>query len=67
MGFHDGSVIKYPPAVQDHRRHRFDPWVGKLPWSRKWQPRPLFLPGDSHGQRNPGGPQSMGWQRVRRH
>ena len=27
------------------RRHGFDPWVGKIPWSRKWQPTPVFLPG----------------------
>ena len=35
-----------------HRRHRFDPWVGKIPWRRKWQPTPVFLPGKSHGQRS---------------
>ena len=29
----------------------FDPWVGKIPWRRKWQATPLFLPGKSHGQR----------------
>ena len=29
----------------------FDPWVGKIPWSRKWQPTPVFLPGKSHRQR----------------
>ena len=29
------------------RRHGFDPWVGKIPW----QPTPVFLPGESHGQR----------------
>ena len=34
------------------RRHRFDPWVGKYPWRRKWQPTPLFLPGESLGQRS---------------
>ena len=28
-----------------------DPWVGKIPWRRKWQPTPVFLPGESHGQR----------------
>ena len=28
-----------------------DPWVWKIPWSRKWQPTPIFLPGESHGQR----------------
>jgi len=27
-----------------HKRWRFDPWVGKTPWSRKWQPTPVFLP-----------------------
>ena len=26
------------------RRHGFNPWVGKIPWSRKWQPIPVFLP-----------------------
>ena len=30
----------------------FDPWVGKVPWRRKWQPTPVFLPGKSHGQWN---------------
>ena len=34
------------------RRHRFDSWVGKIPWSRKWQPTPVFLPGKFLGQRN---------------
>ena len=34
-----------------HKRHRFDPWVGKIPWKMKWQPAPLFLPGKFHGQR----------------
>ena len=28
------------------------PWVGKIPWGRKWQPAPGFLPGTSHGQRS---------------
>ena len=30
----------------------FDPWVGKIPWRRKWQPIPVPLPGKSHGQRS---------------
>ena len=34
------------------KRCRFDPWVGKIPWRRAWQPTPVFLPGESHGQRN---------------
>ena len=33
------------------QRYGFDPWVRKIPWMRKWQPTPVFLPGESHGQR----------------
>ena len=33
----------------------FDPWVRKIPWRRRWQPTPVFLPGESHGQRSPAG------------
>ena len=35
-----------------HRRCRFDPWVGKIPWEMKWQTTPVFLPGKFHGQRS---------------
>ena len=34
------------------RRHEFNPWVRKIPWNRKWQPTPVFLPGKSHGERS---------------
>ena len=34
------------------RRWSFSPWVGKISWSRKWQPIPIFLPGKFHGQRS---------------
>ena len=34
------------------RRRRFNPWVGKIPWRRTWQPTPVFLPGEPHGWRN---------------
>ena len=30
----------------------FNPWVCKIPWRRKWQPTPVFLPEKSHGQRS---------------
>ena len=30
----------------------FDPWVGKVPWRRTWQPTPVLLPRESHGQRS---------------
>ena len=33
-------------------RPGFDPWVGKIPWRREWLPIPVFLPGESHGQRS---------------
>ena len=34
------------------KRYRFDPWVAKIPWRRKWQPTPVFLPRKSQGQRS---------------
>ena len=42
------------PACQSGRckSHRFDPWVGKIPWRRKWQPAPGFLLGKFQGQRS---------------
>ena len=41
-------------ACQRRRRKRlsFNPWIRKIPWSRKWQPTPVFLPGKFHGQRS---------------
>jgi len=45
------------------KRYRFDPWVGKILWRRKWQPTPVFLPGESHGQSTLVG--YLGSQRVR--
>ena len=35
-----------------YKRCGFDPWVGKIPWNRKWQPTPVFLPVKFHGQRS---------------
>ena len=43
-----GSVVKNLPANED----RFYPWVGKIPWRRKWHPTPILLPGESHGNRS---------------
>ena len=34
------------------KRPGFDPWGGKIPWRREWQPTPVFLPGEFHGQRS---------------
>ena len=36
----------------DTETWKFSPWVGKIPWRRKWQPTPVLLPGESHGQRS---------------
>ena len=41
-----------PAITGDVGDARFDPWVGKVPWRKKWQPTPVFLPGETHGQRN---------------
>ena len=46
-------------------RPGFDPWVGKIPWRRAWQPTPVFLPGECPWTEKPGGLLSMGLQRVR--
>ena len=46
------SGKKYACQYRRCRRFRFDPWVRKIPWRRKWQPTPVFLPGKSHGQRS---------------
>ena len=47
------------------RRHRFDPWIGKISWRRKWQPTPVFLPITVPWTEEPGDLQSIGSQRVR--
>ena len=47
------------------RRPRFNPWVRKIPWRRKWQPTPVSLPGKISWTEEPGGLKSMGLQRVR--
>ena len=50
------ALVGFPagPSGQEStcqcRRRRFDPCVGKIPWSRRWQPFPVFLPGKSPGQ-----------------
>ena len=52
MDFPGGSVVKNPSAKQETQETQA-PSVGrKIPWRRKWQPTPVFLPGESHGQRS---------------
>ena len=49
-----GDASGKGPVCQCRRlkRCRFDPWMQKIPWRRAWQPTPVFLPGESHGQRS---------------
>ena len=61
-----GLVVKKLPAnAGDVKRPRSDPWARKIPWRRAWQFTPVLLPQKSQGQREPGGLQSMGSQRVK--
>ena len=50
QSFPDGSDGKR--ICPQHRRPRFNPWTGKIPWKRKGLPTPVFWPGKSHGQRS---------------
>ena len=45
-------VVKNPPAIAGDIEIRFNHWFGKIPWRRPWQSTPIFLPGESHGQRS---------------
>ena len=49
-----GGASGKESACQCRRRNRcvFNPWVRKMPWRRAQQPTPVFLPGESHGQRS---------------
>ena len=53
QGLPDGPVVKDPPANEGNAGSI--PALGKIPWRRKWQPTPGFLPGKSHGQGSPVG------------
>ena len=52
LGFPGGASGKPACQCRRHKRHGFDLWVGKIPWRRAWQPIPVFLPGESYGQRS---------------
>ena len=64
MIFPGGSDGKASVCLQCGRP-RFDLWVGKISWRRKWQRTPVFLPGESHGWRSlVGYSPCLGLQRV---
>ena len=46
------KMVKNLPSNEGNKRPGFDPWVRKIPWSRKWQPTLVLLPGNFHGQRS---------------
>ena len=46
-------MVKNLPAMRE--TPGFNPWVGKIPWRRAWQPTAVFLPEESHGQRSMAG------------
>ena len=53
IAFHWTSLVtQCKESTCQCRRCGFDPWVGKIPWRKKWQPTPVFLPGQSHEQRS---------------
>ena len=51
-GFPSGSVVKILPANAGDPDSSPGRLIGKIPWRRKWQPTPVFLPGKFHGQRS---------------
>ena len=53
QGFPGGASGKEPTCqCRRLKRHGFISQVGRIPWRRVWQPTPVFLPGESHGQRS---------------
>ena len=53
MGFPGGASGKEPACqCKGWKRCGFDPWVGKIPWRRTWQPTSICLPGESYRQRS---------------
>ena len=52
-------------CIYSCRRQGFSPWLGKIPWRRVWQPTPVFLSGESHGQRSLAGYSPWGCKRIR--
>ena len=67
-GFPGSASKEHTCQYRRQKRCGFDPWFGKIPWRRSWQPNPVFLPGESHGQRSlMDYMQSVGLQSVRHH
>ena len=56
-------MLKNLPTMEEIKP-RFDPWVGKIPWKRKWQSTPVFLTGESHEQKSLVGYSSWGCKEL---
>ena len=54
LGFPSGAGSREPACNAGNLGSTpgFDSWVGKIPWRREWQPTPIFLPGEFHGQKS---------------
>ena len=64
-GVPGGTSVEKPICqCRRHERPGFDPWVGKIPWRRAWQPTPVLLPGKSHGQRSLAGYSPQGCKEL---
>ena len=65
LGYTNSWTSQVAQWVKNHRRCRFDSWVKRSPGGRHGNPTLVFLPGESHGKKEPGGLQSIGSQRIR--
>ena len=64
VGIPGGRSCKEPTSQYKRlKRHSFEYWVGKIPRRRAWPPTPVFLPGESHGQRSLAGCSPRGQRR----
>ena len=57
--------LRWQSICLQYGRPGFNPWVGKISWRRKWQPTPVFLPGESQGRKSLAG--YSPWGRKVRH
>ena len=57
-------MVKNPPAKARDMRHGFNTWVRKILWRRAQQPTPVFLLGESHGQRSLAGNSPQGFKEL---
>ena len=63
LGFPGGAGGKEPACQgRKHKSPSFDPWVRKIPWRGEWRPTPVFLSGESHGQRSLSGYSPWGYR-----